>query len=86
MSFLKTLNEFADYCEKIPGLHITSGVIAVSEKYARRRLRLKKAVPLVYRGITLRCIGSKRWREWALNTAMTSPTTGTKGEKHADEG
>jgi hypothetical protein len=33
------------------------------EQYARRKLRLKKDEPLVYRGLQLRCIGSKLWRE-----------------------
>lgn len=47
--FLDALNEFADYRDT-GRPSITEATIAVTEKTARRRLRLKKGDPLVYRG------------------------------------
>jgi hypothetical protein len=61
MGFLKILNDFARYRE-VSRPSITTATIAVTERYARRVLRLKKADPLVYRGLELKCVGSKRWR------------------------
>jgi hypothetical protein len=61
MSFLKVLNEFADYRDKA-GLKIDQATVAVTPKYAQRALRLKKDQPLEYRGLHLNCIGSPKWR------------------------
>jgi N-acetylglucosamine kinase-like BadF-type ATPase len=61
MGFLKTLNEFADYRDRA-SLSITEATVSVTEKYARRLLKIKKDEPLSYRGLTLKCIGSARWR------------------------
>lgn len=62
MGFLRHLREFADYRDaaKLP---IEAATVAVTERYARRTLRLKKDQPLVYRGLNLHCVGSPRWRE-----------------------
>lgn len=42
---------------------IAGVTVEVTENYARRVLKLHKRDPLVYRGLELRCIGSRRWRE-----------------------
>lgn len=60
--FVGVLAKFADYRD-ISRPSITEATVAVTEQYARRKLRLKKDEPLVYRGLQLRCIGSKLWRE-----------------------
>lgn len=41
---------------------IKSVTVCVTEKTARRRLRLKKTGPLTYMGIELKCVGSKALR------------------------
>lgn len=62
MGFVKLLREFADYRDKgRPSIDVAT--VAVTEPYARKVLKVKKDEPLVYRGLRLRCIGSKRWRE-----------------------
>lgn len=61
MGFVSTLREFADYRDRA-ALTITAATVAVTEKYARKVLKLKKTEPLVYRGLILHCVGSKRWR------------------------
>ena len=62
MGFVLELERFADYRDRAQ-LAIDSAAVAVTEKYARRVLKVKKPEPLVYRGLRLRCIGSKRWRD-----------------------
>lgn len=59
--FKWTLDEFAKWREQNRP-SITTAVIEVSEKYARRVLHIKKDKPLAYRGLSLKCIGSKAWR------------------------
>jgi hypothetical protein len=61
MGFLTDLRDFADYAEK-SGRTVRTAAISVTERYARRVLRLKKSAPLEFRGIALRATGSKRWR------------------------
>jgi hypothetical protein len=61
MSFITTLDEFAEYIAKARP-SISSATVAVTESTARRALKLKKKDPLQYKGLTLRCVGSKRWR------------------------
>lgn len=59
--FLHTLNRFADYRDiSRPSIH--KATIAVTERYARRVLKLRKREPMVYRGLALTCIGSPQWR------------------------
>lgn len=41
---------------------IDQATVAVLPSTARRTLKIKKADPIVYRGVTLKCIGSKGWR------------------------
>lgn len=60
--FVRVLDKFADYRD-ISRPSIKEATVAVTETYARRRLKLKKYQPLVYRGLSLRCIGSKQWRD-----------------------
>jgi hypothetical protein len=66
VGFVKELREFADYRDaaKLP---IEVATVAVTERYCRRTLRLKKRDPLAYRGLKLRCIGSARWRARAMS-------------------
>ena len=61
MGFVKALDEFVDYVVG-SGRKISSAAVAVTERYARRKLKIRAKEPLVYRGMQLRCIGSKRWR------------------------
>jgi hypothetical protein len=61
MSFLTKLDEFARYV-RTARPSITTATVAVTEKTARRALALKKADPLTYQGLQLKCIGSRRWR------------------------
>lgn len=62
VGFVKRLREFADYRDKAR-LSIAAATVSVTERYARRVLRVKKDEPLVYRGLQLKCIGSKLYRE-----------------------
>jgi hypothetical protein len=41
---------------------ITVATVAVRASTVRKALKLKKDEPLVFRGLAIRCIGSKRWR------------------------
>lgn len=72
--FVAVLEKFADYRDHARP-SVNQAVVAVTEKYARKRLGIKKDAPLVYRGLTLRCIGSKLWRErrFARETEGESP-------------
>jgi hypothetical protein len=64
--FLRVLESFAEWREKNrPGIAIAT--VAVTERYARRKLRIRKREPLQYRGLTLKCIGSKLWRDRQVN-------------------
>lgn len=61
MSFLEDLDKLASHIEiACPSVKVVT--VAVTEKTARRQLKIKKAEPLVYRGLELKCIGSKRHR------------------------
>lgn len=60
--FVKVLDKFADYRD-ISRPSVSSVTACVTERYARRALKLKKDAPLEYRGLHLKCIGSQRWRE-----------------------
>lgn len=62
MSFVRELDQFAAYIA-VSRPQINTVTVAVTEKTARRAIRLKKAAPLEYRGLQLRCIGSRRWRQ-----------------------
>lgn len=63
-SFLVTLKRFADWRDgaKSP---INAATVEVTERYARRKLGLPKTAPLEFRGLTLKCIGSKAVRKAA---------------------
>lgn len=60
-NFVEALNHFADYRD-ISAPSVNHATVDVTEKYARRRLKLKKKDPLVYRGLSLTCRGSRAYR------------------------
>lgn len=60
--FIEVLNKFADYRDHARPA-ISQATVAVTEKYARKKLGIKKDAPLEYRGLSLRCVGSARWRQ-----------------------
>jgi hypothetical protein len=62
MNVKDVLDRFADWREKNRPSIVTA-TVAARETTVRRRLRLKKKDPLVYRRLKIRCIGSKRWRD-----------------------
>lgn len=61
MNFVDRIQEFQRFCRdaKRPIPRMT---VAVTEKYARKRLGLPSDAALIYNGVPLRCIGSKAWR------------------------
>lgn len=46
--------------------------VEVTERYARRVLHLKESEPMVYQGLRLYCIGSKKWRR--MQAGATGPS------------
>jgi hypothetical protein len=58
--FIADLDRLIEY--RGPMTPAPIATVAVTERYARRKLRVGKG-KLAYRGIPLRCIGSKLWRE-----------------------
>lgn len=61
MSVKDVLDRFADWRDA-SNPQVVSATVLAREATVRKALRIKKAEPLVYRGLTLRCVGSKRWR------------------------
>lgn len=61
MSVKDVLDRFADWRDA-SNPSVTAATVAAREATVRKALRIKKREPLVYRGLTLRCVGSKRWR------------------------
>lgn len=59
--FKQKLDQFADYRD-VTKPEIAHATVDVTEKYARRKLRLKKGEPTVYRGLRLACRGSRSYR------------------------
>jgi len=72
MGFKEVLDQFATYRETARP-SIDKATVSVTEAYCRRKLRLRKKDPLVYRGLTLTCIGSKKWREENWDWRATPP-------------
>jgi hypothetical protein len=62
MGFLKTLDDLISWRSSA-----TVATVAVTERYARRVLKLKKKDELQYRGLKLKCIGSAKWRANQIN-------------------
>lgn len=58
---LKQLDKLAEW-NKTADVPRTQTTVAVRTKTLRRLLGIGKDVPLVYRGITLKPIGSSQWR------------------------
>lgn len=61
-SFRATLRRLLSWRQH-SGSRMAGVTVEVTERYARRVLRLHKRDPMVYRGLELRCIGSRRWRD-----------------------
>lgn len=61
MNFRRQVDRLCAW-RKPAGSRIEGVTVEVTEGYARRVLRLRKHDPMVYRGLELRCIGSRRWR------------------------
>lgn len=61
MSFVDVLNKYCDWCDK-GAPHVTTVTVNVLPTTARRKLRIPKAEPIIYRGRTINCIGSIKWR------------------------
>lgn len=61
MGFKRDVDKLVDYVA-VSRPSVDTVTVAVTEKTARRALKLKKKDPLVYRGMSLRCIGSRRYR------------------------
>jgi hypothetical protein len=62
MSVKDVLDRFADWRDKNRP-SINSATVSARTATVRRMLKIKKDQPLVYRGLALRCIGSKAWRD-----------------------
>lgn len=73
--FIEVLKKFADYRDHARP-SINQATVAVTEKYARKRLGIAKDAPLIYRGLSLRCIGSKLWRERKWQREKTQSAKG----------
>jgi hypothetical protein len=41
---------------------ISAVTVAVRTATVRKALKIKKSEPLVFRGLIIRCVGSRRWR------------------------
>ncbi len=52
--FIAYPDRMADFCARNPSYHPTSVHVNVSERYARRKLGLKRGEALCYRGVPLR--------------------------------
>lgn len=67
---------FAKHLPKLARFSVNRITLAVSEKYARRVLKIKKGEPLVWHGIPLNCIGSARYRQFhQLDVESPDPRT-----------
>jgi hypothetical protein len=62
MGFIRTIKHFANWKDQHRP-SINTATVEVTEETARKALGIRKAEPLTYRGLTLRCIGSRRWRQ-----------------------
>ncbi len=66
---------FAKHLPKIAKYSVSRITLGVTEKTARKVLKIKKDQPLQYKGIPLNCIGSEAYRKrHGLNG--TQPATG----------
>lgn len=61
MDFIGHMQEYLK-AARVGGREIRQITIDVTERYARKRLGIKKSNPLTYDDIPLRCIGSRGWR------------------------
>lgn len=69
---------FAKHLPKIAKYSVSRITIGVTEKTARKVLKLKKDAPLAYKGIPLNCIGSTAYRK-RHGLDGTRPATGAEG-------
>lgn len=54
---------FTVHLPKLAKFGVPRITLALTEKYVRSKLGLKKDQPLAWNGIPLTCIGSERWRK-----------------------
>jgi hypothetical protein len=68
MSIKSQLDKIAEF-NALSGNRLESAIVAAIESTVRRALKLKKKDPLKYRGLRIKCIGSKAWRyaNWEKN-------------------
>jgi hypothetical protein len=59
ISFIRALDRLAAHRKAVPGYRPGTVHVGVTERYARRALRLGKDAPLAYRGFSLRCVGNE---------------------------
>jgi hypothetical protein len=60
--------------------------LALTEKYVRGKLKLKKGQPVLWNGIPLNCIGSERWRkEQAAKAAMAQRIEQQKAARASED-
>lgn len=72
---------FAKHLPKIAKFSVSRITIGVTEKTARKVLKIKKDQPLQYQGIPLNCIGSEAYRKrWGLDG--TKPATSDEHKTH----
>jgi len=57
------MGDFREHLPKLARFGVPRITLALTEKYVRSKLKLKKDKPLVWQGIPLNCIGSERWRK-----------------------
>jgi hypothetical protein len=60
--FVHGLDRLAEHRSRVVGCKLVNVTIKVTERYARRRLGLRKDEPLMYRGLVLRCTGKSMTR------------------------
>lgn len=66
--FVRVLTQFAQWRDS-NRRSIKTATVAVTEPYARRVLGVKKNEPLEFKGLRLKCIGSRAWRSNQGRTA-----------------
>jgi hypothetical protein len=65
------VGDFREHLPKMARFGVPRITLALTEKYVRGKLKIKKDQPIAWNGIPLNCIGSERWRkEQAAKEAM----------------
>lgn len=71
------MGDFREHLPKLARCGVPRITLALTEKYVRGKLKLKKDQPLKWQDIPLNCIGSERWRMKRFLEA--------EGQRRADE-